>query len=191
MSYTHGTDRQWITTQTARRVSVWVGGGGCAQSASEDIFRAKTYLLFSLIQSDDDDADDDLMNEIRRKPTTGRQSPSLSDKWRGIFYNMPSHLWGLWVQFREWDSNRQRIGSQGHRPNPLSQLPQEQRETTGTTWNNGSPTRGKFGQSSTPQRRIPVWVGLLCIWGLLHEARFSRSGSFIWLHRSYIYFRLP
>ena len=30
------------------------------------------------------------MNETRRKPTTGRQSPSLFDKWHGIFY-MPSH----------------------------------------------------------------------------------------------------
>ena len=29
------------------------------------------------------------MNETRRKPTTGRQSPSLFDKWHGIFY-MPS-----------------------------------------------------------------------------------------------------
>ena len=29
------------------------------------------------------------MNETRRKPTTGRQSPSLCDKWHGIFY-MPS-----------------------------------------------------------------------------------------------------
>ena len=31
------------------------------------------------------------MNETRRKPTTGRQSPSLSDKWHGIFY-MPSRI---------------------------------------------------------------------------------------------------
>ena len=29
------------------------------------------------------------MNETRRKPTTGRQSPSLINKWHGIFY-MPS-----------------------------------------------------------------------------------------------------
>ena len=27
-----------------------------------------------------------LMNETRRKPTTGRQSPSLFDKWHVIFY---------------------------------------------------------------------------------------------------------
>ena len=32
-----------------------------------------------------------LMNETRRKPTTGRQSPSLFDKWHGIFY-MPSRI---------------------------------------------------------------------------------------------------
>ena len=29
------------------------------------------------------------MNETRRKPTTGRQPPSLIDEWHGIFY-MPS-----------------------------------------------------------------------------------------------------
>ena len=31
------------------------------------------------------------MNETRRKPTTGRQSPSLFDMWHGIFY-MPSRI---------------------------------------------------------------------------------------------------
>ena len=31
------------------------------------------------------------MNETRRNPTTGRQSPSLFDKWHGIFY-MPSRI---------------------------------------------------------------------------------------------------
>ena len=31
------------------------------------------------------------MNAIRRKPTTRRQSPSLFDKWHGIFY-MPSRI---------------------------------------------------------------------------------------------------
>ena len=31
------------------------------------------------------------MNETRRKPTTGRQPPSLCDKWHGIFY-MPSRI---------------------------------------------------------------------------------------------------
>ena len=40
----------------------------------------------TLIQSGDDDY---WMNETRRKPTTGRQSPSLFDKWHGILY-MPS-----------------------------------------------------------------------------------------------------
>ena len=40
------------------------------------------------IQSGDDDY---LMNETRRKPTTGRQSPTLFDKWHGIFY-MPSRI---------------------------------------------------------------------------------------------------
>ena len=40
------------------------------------------------IQSGDDDY---LMNDTRRKPTTGRQSPSLFDKCHGIFY-MPSRI---------------------------------------------------------------------------------------------------
>ena len=31
-----------------------------------------------------------LMNETRRKPATGKQSPSLFDKWHRILY-MPSH----------------------------------------------------------------------------------------------------
>ena len=31
------------------------------------------------------------MNETRRKPTTGRQSPTLFDKWHGFFY-MPSRI---------------------------------------------------------------------------------------------------
>ena len=31
------------------------------------------------------------MNEARRKPTTGRQSPTLFDKWHGIFY-MPRRI---------------------------------------------------------------------------------------------------
>ena len=72
-----------------------------------------------------------LMNETRRKPTTRRQSPSLFDKWHGIFY-IPSRIdeaghtkafdypvaehWGgrRNVQFRGWDSNRQHIGPQSN-----------------------------------------------------------------------------
>ena len=98
--------------------------GVYAQSASEAIFRARTYN--KLIQSGDHS-----MNETRRKPTTGRQSPSLFDRWHGIFC-MPSctdtaghsrafdnpvtgHLGGSRsVQFREWDSNQQHIGSQSN-----------------------------------------------------------------------------
>ena len=44
-----------------------------------------------------------LMNKTSRKPTTGRQSPSLFDKWHRIFY-MPSRIYrrgwtyqGLWL----------------------------------------------------------------------------------------------
>ena len=48
------------------------------------IVRIKTLYI---IQSGDDDY---LMNETRRKPATGRQPPSLFDKWHGIFY-MLSH----------------------------------------------------------------------------------------------------
>ena len=97
-----------------------------SQSASKAIFRARTYDC--IIQSGDDDY---LMNETRRKPTTGRQSPSLFDKWHGIFY-MRSRIdeaghtkafdfpvaehWGESrnVQFRGWDSNRQHIGPESN-----------------------------------------------------------------------------
>ena len=67
------------------------------------------------------------MNETRRKPTTGRQSPSLFDKWHGIFYMLSltdtaghtkafdypvAEHWGKSrnVHFRGWDSNRRHIG---------------------------------------------------------------------------------
>ena len=66
-----------------------------------------------------------LMDETRRKPTTGRQSPSLFDEWHGSLYtDTAGHtkafdypVMGHWgesrsVQFREWDSNRQRIGTE-------------------------------------------------------------------------------
>ena len=55
-----------------------------ALSASKAIFRARTYNcnLFNPVM---------MMNETRRKPTTGRQSPPLFDKWHGIFY-MPSRI---------------------------------------------------------------------------------------------------
>ena len=83
----------------------------------------RTYDCITYLVGDDDY----LMNETRRKPTTGRQSPSLCDKWHGIFYmtscideaghtkafdySVAEH-WGESrnVQFRGWDSNRQHIG---------------------------------------------------------------------------------
>ena len=48
----------------------------------------REHTIVYLIQSGDDDY---LINETRRKPTTGRQSPSLCDKWHGIFH-MPSRI---------------------------------------------------------------------------------------------------
>ena len=48
----------------------------------------REHTIVNLIQSGDDDY---LMNEIRRKLTTERQSLSLFDKWHGIFY-MPSRI---------------------------------------------------------------------------------------------------
>ena len=47
----------------------------------------REHTIVELIQSGDDD--DYSINETRRKSTTGRQSPSLCDKWHRIFY-MPS-----------------------------------------------------------------------------------------------------
>ena len=84
----------------------------------------REHTIVYLIQSGDDDY---LINETRRKPTTGRQSPSLCDKWHGIFhmpsrideaghtkafdYTVAEHLGeNRNVQFRRWDSNRQHIG---------------------------------------------------------------------------------
>ena len=57
--------------------------GFCAQSASEAIFRARVYShnLFSPVMMIDC-----FLKETRRKPTTGRQSPSLFHKWHRIFY---------------------------------------------------------------------------------------------------------
>ena len=122
----------------------WVGGGGGigyslslsgsftpSRYLSKAIFRARTYDCI-IIQSGHDDY---LMNETRRKPTTGRQSPSLFNKWHGTFY-MPSCIdtvvhtkafdyplnpvaehWGGGesrnVQPHE-DSNRQHISSQSN-----------------------------------------------------------------------------
>ena len=101
--------------------------GFFALSASKAIFRARTYNCITYSVRDDDY----LMNETRRKPTTGRQSPSLCDKWHGIFY-MPSRIdeaghtkafddpvaehWGESrnVQFRRWDSNRQHISPESN-----------------------------------------------------------------------------
>ena len=67
-----------------KRLARLVEWGFYALSASKAIFRARTYNcnLFSPVM---------MMNETRRKPTTGRQSPSLFDKWHGIFY-MPSRI---------------------------------------------------------------------------------------------------
>ena len=46
----------------------------------------REHTIVQLIQSGDDDYS---MNETRKQTTIGRQSPSLFDKWHGIFY-MPS-----------------------------------------------------------------------------------------------------
>ena len=42
------------------------------------------HTVVELLQSSDNDY---LMNETRRKPTTGIQFPILLDKWHSIFYN--------------------------------------------------------------------------------------------------------
>ena len=60
------------------------GGFTPCRHISPSLGREHTFF-FSLLQS----GDDYLMNETRRKPTTGRRCPTLFDKWPGIFY-MPS-----------------------------------------------------------------------------------------------------
>ena len=97
-------------------------GGGACECLHPPPFQE---ILYRLQFGDDDDY---LMNETRRNPTTGRQPPSLFDKWHGIFY-MPNRIdeaghtkafitqlrstGGKTVQPRE-DSNRQHIGSQSN-----------------------------------------------------------------------------
>ena len=128
------------------------------------------------------------MNETRRKPTTGRQSPSLFDKWHGIFY-MPSRtdtaghtkafdypVMGHWgksrsVQFREWDSTWQCIGSQSNAlthwasPAPPARLPQP-----------GSPSflyiRG--------QGQIKKYLRIINSWGSIVFPYFLFSAIFQW-----------
>ena len=64
----------------------WGGGGGVyALSASKAIFRVRTYNCIAYIQSGDDDY---LMNETKRKPTTGRQSPSRCDLIGPVDFNV-------------------------------------------------------------------------------------------------------
>ena len=92
-------------TYQGRIQDLWKGGGGAAATTSAvgaKVFggsRLKTLFGISkggarapcapplnplvLIQSVDDDY---LMNETRRKPTIGRQSSSLFDKWHRICY---------------------------------------------------------------------------------------------------------
>ena len=76
------------------------------------------------------------MNETRRKPTTGRQSPTLFDKWHGIFC-MPSRIdeaghtkafddpvaehWGESQRAKRsrWDSNPQLLTPMSPKSNAL------------------------------------------------------------------------
>ena len=115
------------------------------------------------------------MNETRRKPTTGRQSPSLVDKWHGIFY-MPSrideaghtkafgypvadHWWeSRNVQFHGWDLNQQHISPESNT------LPTEPPRSPRGSHNPGSSTGGIFSQlggelvkNSPATRRPSPW----------------------------------
>ena len=85
--------------------SVFFEWGFYALWASKAIFRARTYKFNCITYSvrwwwllclDE-------WNEDRRKPTTGRQSPSLFDKWHMIFYLLyaQSHRRG-WTYQGRW-----------------------------------------------------------------------------------------
>ena len=129
--------------------------GFYALSASKAIFRARTYNcnLFSPVM---------MMNETRRKPTTGRQSPSLFDKWHGIFY-MPSRIdeaghtkafdypvvehWGE-VKERNgpwWDSNPQVL-------TPMS--PKSNARPRGGSEDHSSDTRNTTRNTSIPLTKL-------------------------------------
>ena len=84
------------------------------------------------------------MNETRRKPTTGTQCPTLSDKWQGIFY-MPSRTDTTDIPrplIPHW-GERQRAPAQGRlEPRPVG--PQSNTPTTRPLW------PPQVGGSSTP-----------------------------------------
>ena len=116
--------------------------------------REHTILL--LIQS----GDDYLMNETRRTPTTGRQSPSLFDKWHGIF-SMPSridtavHTKGCDYPVAEhWGKPKcSNIGSQSNAlPTEPSRLPPEDHMTPGPQQGGTSPNWGDSWSKTAPPR---------------------------------------
>ena len=76
-----------LTSKEIQR-SFWFLSGGFTPCRHLRPSSGREHTIVLLIQSGDDDY---LMNETRRKPTTRRQSPSLCDKWHGIFY-MPSRI---------------------------------------------------------------------------------------------------
>ena len=106
------------------------------------------------------------MNETRKKPTTGRQSPSLFDKWHTIFY-MPSridmavHTKAFDYPFAEhWrenrnvqpgeDSNRQYIGSQSNA------LPTEPSPNPGSSTGGSYPNWGIVGKEQPVIDCFPI-----------------------------------
>ena len=69
-----------------RQPRSWLSGGFTpCRHLRPSSGREHTIVTYSVLLLDY------LMNETRRKPTTGRQSPTLFDKWHGIFY-MPSRI---------------------------------------------------------------------------------------------------
>ena len=117
------------------------------------------------------------MNETRRKPTTGRQFPSLCDKWHGIFY-MPRRIYrrgwtyqGLWLPSR---------GALGGKPNTYgpesSVLPTEPPRFPRGSHNPGSstgggdllPTGGIVGKEQ-PRHEKVIPMGP-CVSGLLRSS---------------------
>ena len=112
--------------------------GFYALSASKAIFRARIYncITYSvrwwwlLVEWN-----------YRRKPTTGRQSPSLFDKWHGIFY-MPSRI--------------DEAGRTKAFDYPVAEHWGESRNVQLRGWNSIEPTTHRSGDKRTTNWATPV-----------------------------------
>ena len=106
--------------------------------------------------------DDYLMNETRRKPTTRRQSPSLFDKWHGIYYmHAQSHRHGCTYQGL-WLPSREELGGKPKCSAPGGLEPTAHRLTVEHTTNWAIPVPPEDHITPGPQHgALTVWSHIL------------------------------